>query len=109
MGRILKNDPVTKIRKTIYADDYTGDGVVHTEQDVSLLVEANKAHYAYFDGKARHAKDGEMVASIPLTVYWALPKHVREDDDELSKWLDDPDQRAFRTHPSKLYKRTSLR
>ena len=109
MGRILKSDPVTKIKKTMYADDYTGDGYVHTEQDVTELVEANKAHYAYFDGKARHAKDGEMVASIPLTVWYSLPKHVRDSDKELSKWLDDSDQRAFRTHPSKLYKRRSTR
>lgn len=103
-GMILKDDPVTKVRKVMHADPYTGDGYVETEQDVTDLIELNKAHYAMFDERARCAKDGEMVASIPITVYWNLPRHIREDEKEFRKWLDAPEQRHFRTHPTKLSK-----
>lgn len=102
MGMILKDDPVTKIRKVMHADPYTGDGHVETTQDVTDIIEANKAHLATVDERHRCAKDGEMVASIPLTVYYSLPPHIRDDEKEFRKWLDHPDQRAFRTHPTKL-------
>jgi len=105
---ILKDDPVTKTRTIMHADPYTGDGHIETRQDVTDIVEANKAHLAMFDERQRCAKDGEMVASIPLSIYYRLPKHIREDEREFRKWLDDPDQRAFRTHPTKL-SRTSNR
>lgn len=100
--RILTSNPVTKTRTVMYSDPYSGDGVFHTEQDVTDVVEANKAHLNMFDERQRCAKDGEMVASIPSVVYWSLPKHIRDDETEFRKWLDDPDQRAFRTHPTKL-------
>jgi len=105
---ILKDDPVTKSRTIMHADPMTGDGHIEKIVDVTDIVEANKAHLAMFDERQRCAADGEMVASIPLHIYYALPKHIREDEKEFRKWLDDSDQRAFRTHPTKL-SRTSNR
>jgi len=106
MGMILKDDPVTKSRTIMHADPYTGDGHIEKIVDVTDIVEANKAHMNMTDERARCARDGEMVASIPLHIYYGLPKHIREDEKAFRKWLDDPDQRAFRTHPTKLSKRS---
>ena len=103
---ILNEDPITKKRNIFHTQ---GDEfVIEKKVDVTDIIEANKAHLAMFDERQRCAKDGEMVASIPLSIYYALPKHIRDDEKEFRKWLDDPDQRAFRTHPTKL-SRTSLR
>ena len=48
---------------------------------------------------------GEKVASIPMSVYYSLPKDLREDENWLLKWLDDRDQLPFRTRTGRLYKR----
>ncbi len=44
--------------------------------------------------------EGQRVASIPMTVYWELKRRgVVDDQGALRRWLNDPDNRFFRTRP----------
>ena len=68
-------------------------------QDVTNILEANKRE---FNGEhARHGDGiGRKVASIPLHIYFELrQKGIAQDPKALKRWLNDPDNSAFRTSP----------
>lgn len=104
--QILRVDPETKTVQFAQAD---GDGgvIITTRQDITDLVEDNKAHYAMTDPKARW---GEMtrVASIPMAVIQDLNKkgilrgfHII-DLKAFKAWLNDSDNRHFRVRPGRV-------
>ena len=73
-----------------------------TSQDVTHIVEANKRSRNEID---RHQKHGEWskVASIPLTVLYDLKRRgIADDPVAMRRWLNDPDNRAFRTREAKI-------
>ena len=77
-----------------------GDGtcVRKTEYMVEeALFEQNKALYDLSDGK--RWGDGQVVASVPLNVYFdQIAPSVKEGDREaVKKWLNDSDNRMYRT------------
>lgn len=77
-----------------------GEYAVETVQDVTKIAEANKRQSNSAGGKW-----GEMakVASIPLSVYYDLKRRgIIDDPVAMRKWLNDPDNFAFRTRAGKL-------
>ncbi len=69
---------------------------IHTAQDLAPAIEANKQLYneARTDWKA----DMHLVASIPMSIYYDLKaKGIADDDAAMKRWLNDPDNRVFRT------------
>jgi hypothetical protein len=102
--RLFDSDPVTKTRK-VFRFDHTDDTyVIATHQDVTDLVEDNLGRFNQVDERARW---GEMdrVASIPMPIYMELRrKGIVDDEKAFARWLDDPDNRCFRTRPGKLSK-----
>jgi len=82
-----------------------GDGIViKTVQDVTAIVERNKREFNAIDERARWG-DITKIASIPLTVIDDLNKsgimrgfHVL-DKQRFTSWLNNPDNRVFRTRP----------
>ena len=106
--RLLDNDPLTGIKTQFaYEEDSSGKlskdkFVISTEQDVTKIIESNKRSANAVD---KHAPHGEWsrVASIPLTVYYQLQKDgVLDDQKALKKWLNDPDNRYFKTRGGKV-------
>lgn len=93
-------------QQTAFAD---GEGglVIKTSQDVSNIVEANKNEFNSYDERAKWSDDvyGNKVASIPLTVIDDLNKQgimrgfAVIDEKRFRHWLNQPDNRAFRTRP----------
>ena len=90
----------------------TDDGglVIETVQDVSGIVESNRKQFNSYDERARWSDDllGNKIASIPLTVIDELNKqgimrgfHVL-DQTRFKAWLNNPDNRAFRTRPGRI-------
>lgn len=66
--------------------------------DVSPTIDRNKALYNENAGK--RWDDMKHIASIPLTLYWELEQQgITRDDKAFSRWLNDPDNRFFRTFP----------
>ena len=103
VSRLLDFDPVRKSRTLFHYDASDDTMVHHYEQDVTDVVEYNKARYNLFDERTRWAADGDLVASIPNVVWFDLVKRgIAFDNDALKRWLDDPDNRAFRVRPGRL-------
>lgn len=96
----MDHDPTTGISHVFYYDDMTDEATIVAEQDVSSVVELNKKSY-----NETHGKFGEFskVASLPLVVYNDLQqKGILNDPKALKRWLNDPDNRFFRTRPGTI-------
>ena len=94
--RIFDTDPLTGITRYWHVKS-DGEFVIETQQQVSGIAEANKRSFADTDTKAKYG-DMAKVASIPLNVYYELKrKGIVDDPKAMKKWLNDPDNRVFRT------------
>ena len=97
MKKILDTDPITGIRHVFNYDNDTDIATITAEQDVQDVIEANKK--AYNDAPDRHG-EWTRVAQIPMVVYLDLKKRgVIDDPVAMKKWLNDPDNKYFRTRP----------
>lgn len=97
MRKTLDFDPVTGISHVFNYDEVTDEATITAEQDVSAVIEQNKR--AYNDAPDRHG-EWSRVAQIPMVVYMDLKKQgILDDQAAMKKWLNDPDNRFFRTRP----------
>jgi len=93
---IVHENAETRLRQRLL-EDGEGNLTLHTQQDVTDIVEANKAALNATD---KHAKWGEMtrVASIPLSIFYSPEfQKISKDPAALKRWLNDPENAAFRT------------
>lgn len=105
MKRLLTSDPFTGVSTYFHKDPVTGKITLEDVQDVTSVVEQNKALQ-----KETFDKRSEMwpVATVPLCVLyqWAVEAGVdmnsKEFGEVVKKKLNDPDNRAFRTGVFKL-------
>lgn len=104
-GRLLESDAVAKTR----VDWLEEGGRVYLDhsQDVEDVVEANKVQYNASDGSMKG--DLKHVARIPLVVWQDMVKQgiVAHgggilDEKRFKAWLNDRNNRAFRTHPGRV-------
>ena len=107
INEIAKNTKVVQ-RKAHTADD--GGIVIESSQDVSGIIESNKAQFNSYDERAKWSDHlfGNKIASVPLVVIDDLNKqgimrgfHV-VDQARFKAWLNHPDNRAFRTRPGRV-------
>ena len=98
-SRLLDYDPVTRIKRMFHPST-DGDNFVESgRQDVTERLAINKALY----GEERRWGDGLRAASIPITVWEGLMRDGTADDPKkLKAWLNDPDNRAFRTMSGRI-------
>jgi len=81
---------------------------IKQEQDVSDLIEANKQEYNNADTKSSDRLFGNKIASIPFTAIDKLNKqgimkgYEVLDQKRFFAWLNDRDNRFFRTKPGTL-------
>lgn len=76
--------------------------IISESQDVTSIIEANKRSLNEVD---KHKPYGEWskVASIPLTVYHDLKQRgIVDDPARFKRWLNDPDNRYFRTRGGRV-------
>lgn len=92
--------------QTAYAD---GEGglVIETAQDISDIIESNKTSYAQTDERARWG-EWAKIGSIPLAVIQDLNRkgflrgfHII-DQKKFKAWLNDPENRYFRSRPGRI-------
>lgn len=100
MRRLFDADPVTKTKR-YFREDSEGFGV-ESVTDVTDVVEDAKANFNLYDERTGWKGDIHHVARIPSSVWFSLPKEMRDDPAALKRWLNDPDQRAFRTRPGRV-------
>ena len=84
--------------------------VIVKSQNISAILEMNKREYAAQDERKTWGDDAfsNKVASIPLTVFSDLEKlgitrgFAVIDKKRFHAWLNDPDNRAFRTRAGRI-------
>lgn len=87
-------------QKQYWHDHDDGSVTVQTVQDVGDIAEANKLSYNQYDERSNWKGDMHRVASIPMSVYYDLQrKGILNDPVAMKRWLNDPDNRVFRTRP----------
>lgn len=103
---IFSVDPLTKTVTTAQAD---GEGglILTTRQDCTDIIESNKAEYAQTDERTKYG-EWAKVASIPLSVFDDLNKKgicrgfAVIDQKKFKDWLNDPENKYFRTRPGRV-------
>jgi len=111
MKRVLDSDPATGITQWYHYDDVTGDIGLQTQQDVTAIVEHNKALFNQVDENARWGnplrpshESWQQAACVPMGIMCELAKVTNnfKDKKAFDKWLNDKDNWAFRTRPGRL-------
>lgn len=103
MRRLLDHDPLTGITEIFDYDRATDEFVIETVQNARDVVEDARARFNAIDERAGWRGEYHRVASIPLVVWQELEAQgIANDERALRKWLDDPDNRFFRTRPGRL-------
>lgn len=101
-SRPFDYDPATGTRRTFhYFDDDTFS--IETTQDTSGLVEENLLHRNNDAGNWKGDGHGVRVAQLPLHIWADLKlRGIIDDQKAFRKWLNDPDNRFFRTKPGRV-------
>ena len=104
--RVLDFDPHTGIKHNfVYEAGETPSQdkfVIETTQDVSDIIARNRASANDVD---KHKPWGEWskVASLPLSIYYDLKQQgILDDKKRFKKWLNDPDNKYFRTRGGRI-------
>jgi hypothetical protein len=100
--RLLDVDPFLGLKEYFYYDDDTGECRIEQVQNTDFIVEQNKQRLAQ---SSVRDKWGEMtlVATIPMSLWADLnAKGIVKDTKEFKKWLNDPENRFFRTREGKV-------
>jgi hypothetical protein len=101
--KLLDYDPVMKIKRVFHYDEVEDAFHIETLQDVTGIAEHAKTLNAQKDERASWKGDMHLVASIPMTVYAELEaKGITRDEKAFKKWLNDRDNRVFRTRPGQV-------
>jgi len=102
-----------KIFNGVSTTEFTDVGdqlIVKQSQDISAIIEANKADYNETDKNTRWG-EGQLsnrVARIPLTVFQDLDKlgitrgFTVIDQKRFKEWLNNPDNQVFRTRAGRV-------
>ena len=94
-----------KFRETTVHADGNGGIVIQTTQDITDILEQNKKEYNSYDERAKWSDElfGNKIASIPFTVVDELNKQgimrgfAVQDEKRFKAWLNERDNRVFRT------------
>lgn len=100
-SRVLSRDPASRTTEVFHYNAATDESVIEVIQDVEDLITRNRR--LLNDSAGTRWGDGKIVASIPLNVYEQLRKQgITRDRKAMKKWLENPDNRAFRTRGGKV-------
>lgn len=101
MKRVIHENKDAGIKQYFHMDD-DGNIGIETKQDVEHILDDNKDLYNQIDANQRWG-DMQRVASIPLSIYYSpefqrlLSEQKAGNDKPLRAWLNNPDNRFFRT------------
>jgi hypothetical protein len=94
----------TPIRTQTAHEDGDGGIIIETKQDVTEIIEANKAQLEFDKERRGHLNELHHVARIPFTVIDVLNQRgiMRGfnvvDDAGFAQWLNDPDNAVWKTY-----------
>jgi hypothetical protein len=95
MKKVMDFDPNTGIKHVFHYDNLTDEASITAEQDVDHIIEQNKQ---LINEAPDRWGEWTRVAQIPMVVYLDLQKKgILNDQAALKRWLNDPDNKFFRT------------
>ena len=100
----LQSTPVETFHSNANETEFT----INTYQDVEPILEENKTHLNEYGDLLSKGKQGEgiRVASIPFNVWTQWMKEtngeIQKDHNLMKKYLNDPDNKYFRTTPTRV-------
>lgn len=98
--RITRADSQARLEHVLHRSNDGDTIVAQTRQDIEPILEENQA---LRNSRSGFKGDMHHVASIPLVVYEKLWKEgIAQDEDRLRDWLNNSDNKMFRTHPGQL-------
>jgi hypothetical protein len=98
--RLISDDKLTGIKTYLQYDGTDDDATIVKEQDVTSIVEYNKAA---FDSAPKRWGEFTHLGRIPMTVYMELKaKGILDDQQELIKWLNDSNNAMWRVRPGSV-------
>jgi hypothetical protein len=99
-SKLFDFDPVTGTKKIWHYDGDKDEAIIETVMDASSVVDDNKALFNQFDERSNWKGDMHHVAQIPMALYYDLKsKGITDDPARMKAWLNDPENRYFRTRP----------
>lgn len=102
----MEVDPLTGTETWTHYDPSSETMTFETRRNVGDVTESNREEFKQYDERARWGSDvHNKVASIPDFLFWELQAKfgpMKDNQKAWMRWLDDPDNRAFRTRPGKL-------
>jgi hypothetical protein len=100
--KIFDTNKELGITRTWHYDEEKDEATIQTQQDVTDVIEENKNEFNQIDERAKWGEFNK-VASIPLSLYYQLKAEGKLDDQAyMKRWLNDPDNRHFRTRPGEV-------
>jgi hypothetical protein len=100
--KLFDFDPTTGTTKWWHYDADSDEATIETVFEVGDIVEQNKAQYSATDERTRWG-EWSKVASIPMPLFYRLKKDgIIDDPSAMKRWLNDPDNRFFRTRPGRV-------
>jgi len=94
----IKNDFIFEAGENPSQDKF----VIETTQDVTEIIAKNKASSNEVD-KRKPWGEWSKIASLPMTIYFDLKhKGILDDKVAFNKWLNDPDNKYFRTRGGRI-------
>ena len=109
--RLLEKDPMTGIERWFEYDSLTKTSTIHTLQDVTSIIEWNKAAQTHNDGYTKD-RSWRRAGEIPAVI---ISKWLHEEGidvynpdhwDAVAKKLDSNEYLYLRTAPGRIGKRT---
>jgi ribosomal protein S8 len=94
----------TPIRTQTAFEDGDGGIIIETKQDVTEIIEANKAQLEFDKERRGHLNELHHIARIPFTVIDVLNQRgIMKgfnvvDDVGFAKWLNDPENAVWKTY-----------
>jgi hypothetical protein len=102
-SKLFDSDPLTGAKKIWHYNGDTDEAIIETVVDVSGVIEQNKAAFNQVDENANWKGDMHHVAQIPMAVLYDLKaKGIADDPARMKAWLNDPENRFFRTRPGRV-------
>jgi hypothetical protein len=100
--KLFDYDPLTGTTKWWHYDADKDEATIETEFNVQDLLEDNKKSFNSIDERARWG-EWTRVASIPMPLFYKLKQQgILDDQKAMKRWLNDPDNRLFRTRPGRV-------
>jgi hypothetical protein len=98
----LAHDIATQ-RSETWNEDSDGNVTIEQVQNVQDVIDVNRQRFNDHDEHTPYKGEFVKVGSVPLVIFEQLRKDgILDDQERMKQWLNDPDNRVFRTRPGKV-------